>query len=140
PVIAEWLLLLPVVPFEKIIELIASLNGLWTSIIASIIGIIGGILLSLIIFEESLEVTITDENVHLKLGEKVNTLDKKDISTIYMENKQLIILGKDSNELYREFFETKPSTVQEAFMNYKYPFEEKDPFEKEYQRWVLGHP
>ncbi|WP_026908118.1 YqeB family protein [Paucisalibacillus globulus] len=140
PVIADWLLNLPVVPWEKLIEFIASLNSLWISIVASIIGIIAGILLTLIIFEESLEVTITYENLLLKLGDKVDTLDKKDISTIYIENKQLIILGKNSNELYREVFETKIDTVRETFRNYQYPWKEKDPFEKEYQRWVLGHP
>jgi hypothetical protein len=140
PVIADWLLNLPVLPWEKLIEFIASLNSLWVSIIATIIGIIVGILLTLTIFEESLEVTITYENLQLKLGDKVDTLDKKDISTIYIENKQLIILGKNSNELYREVFETKIDTVQETFRTYQYPWKEKDPFEKEYQRWVLGHP
>lgn len=140
PVIADWLLNLPVVPWEKLIEFIASLNSLWVSIVATIIGIIVGILLTLTIFEESLEVTITYENIQLKLGDKVDTLDKKDISTIYIENKQLIILGKNSNELYREVFETKIDTVRETFRTYQYPWKEKDPFEKDYQRWVLGHP
>lgn len=136
PVIADWLLNLPVVPWEKLIEFIASLNSLWVSIVATIIGIIVGILLTLTIFEESLEVTITYENIQLKLGDKVDTLDKKDISTIYIENKQLIILGKNSNELYREVFETKIDTVRETFRTYQYPWKEKDPFEKDYQRWT----
>ncbi|GEM_PF-2528799 len=77
PVIADWLLNLPVVPWEKFIEFIASLNSLWISIIASIIGIIAGILLTLTIFDESLEVTITYEKLHLKLGDKIDTLEKK---------------------------------------------------------------
>lgn len=41
---------------------------------------------------------MTYDNLQLKLGDKVDTLDKKDISTIYIENKQLIILGKNTNE------------------------------------------
>jgi len=140
PVIADWLLKLPVVPWEGLIEFIASLNSFWVSIAATIIGITVGVLLTLTIFEESLEVTITYDNLQLKLGDKVDIIDKKDISTIYIENKQLIILGKNSNELYREIFETKIDTVRETFRTYKYPWKEKDPFKKEYQRWVLGHP
>jgi len=140
PVIADWLLKLPVVPWEGLIEFIASLNNFWVSIVATIIGIIVGILLTIIIFEESLEVTITYENLHLKLGDKIDTIDKKDISAIYLEDKQLIILGKNSNQLYREVLETKIDTVRETFRTYEYPWKEKDPFEKEYQRWVLGHP
>ncbi|MBU5468449.1 hypothetical protein KQI49_16620 [Virgibacillus sp. MSJ-26] len=140
PVIADWLLKLPVVPWEGLIEFIASLNSFWVSITATIIGIVVGILLTLTIFEESLEITITYDNLQLKLGDKVDTIDKKDISAIYIEYKQLIILGKSSNELYRETFETKIDTVRETFRAYKYPWKEKDPFKKEYQRWVLGHP
>lgn len=141
PVIADWLLTLQIVPMEKLIELIASFKSLWVSIIAAIIGIIVGILLTLIIFSESLEVTVSYNSLQLKLGDKLDNIDKKDISAIYMENKQLVILGDSSNELYREVFDAKKEiVVQEAFNNYQYPWYEKDPFEGQYQRWVLGHP
>lgn len=141
PVIGNWILKLPIIPFEKIIEFIASWNSLWVSIVAAIIGIILGVLLALIIFAESLEVVITLEDLKLKLGDKEDTIDKKDISAIYMEKKQLIILGKDSNELYRESFDVKKEpVVQAAFNEYHYPWVEKDPFENQYERWVLGHP
>lgn len=140
PVIANWLLKLPAVPWEKLIKLIASSNSIWVSVIAMIIGIIVGIFLTLVIFAESLEVTITDEKLQVKLDDKVKIFDKKEISAIYVENKQLIILGKTSNELYREHMDTKIDKVREAFNDYSYPWKEKDPFEHEYQRWVPGHP
>src|SRR5699024_9258772 len=120
--------------------LIASFNSMWVSIVAALIGIIVGIMLTFIIFDENLEVTISDKNLHLKLGDKADTIEKKDISAIYMENKQLIILGQNSEELYREVIETKKDTVREAFKHYQYPWKEKDPFDSDYQRWVLGHP
>ena len=140
PVIVDGLLKLPVVPWEGVIEFIASLNSLWISIVATIIGIIVGILLTLIIFNESLEITITFENLRLKINDKVETIDKKNISAIYMENNQLVILGESSNQLYREVFDTKKETAREAFNHYHYPWYEKDPYESLYQRWVLGHP
>ncbi|AIK39330.1 putative yqeB [Bacillus pseudomycoides] len=140
PVIANWILKLPVVPMEKLFLFITSFNSLWVSIVASIIGIIIGMLLTLTIFDESLEVTISYTSLQLKLGDTVNTLEKSSISTIYMEDKQFIILGKNGNELYRAVIETKKGTVREALHNYHYPWEEKDPFHIEYQRWALGHP
>ena len=140
PVIAEWVLTLPIVPMEKLISLIASFNSLWVSIVATVIGIIVGVLLTAIIFDESLEVTVSDQNLQLKLGDKVETIEKKDISTIYIENKQLIILGQNSDELYQEVIETKLDSVREAFYQYQYPWVDKDPYENQYQRWVLGHP
>lgn len=140
PIIADWLLKLPVVPLEIVVKLIAASNSFWVSIVTTIIGIVVGVLLTLIIFDETLEVTVSRDNLQLKLGDKVVTIAKKDISAIYLENKQLIILGQYSMELYREVIESKKDTIREAFQNYQYPWTEKDPFESEYQRWVLGHP
>nr|WP_257347057.1 hypothetical protein [Pseudalkalibacillus decolorationis] len=125
---------------EKLILLIASFNSLWVSIVATVIGIIVGVLLTFIIFDESLEVAISYKNLHLKLRDKIDIIEKKDISAIYMENKQLIIFGQSSDELDREVIETKEDTVPEAFNHYQYPWNEKDPFDSQYQRWVLGHP
>lgn len=140
PAIAAWVLTLPIVPMEKLFLLITSFDSLWVSIVATMIGIIAGILLAFIIFEESLEVAIFDNSLRLKLGDNIETIEKKDILAIYLENKQLVILDLNSNELYRGFIETKEDNVQEAFQTYQYPWKEKDPFNDQYQRWVLGHP
>ena len=140
PVIADWLLKLPVVPWGGIIEFIASLNSLWFSIVASIIGIIVGIIWTLIIYNESLEIKINFENLQLKIDDKIDTIDKKDISAIYIDYNQLVILGESSNQLYREVLDAKKETAQEAFNHFQYPWCEKDPYEGQYQRWVLGHP
>ena len=140
PVIADWLLKLPVVPWGGIIEFITSLNSLWFSIVASIIGIIVGIIWTLIIYNESLEIKINFENLQLKIDDKIDTIDKKDISAIYIDYNQLVILGESSNQLYREVLDAKKETAQEAFNHFQYPWCEKDPYEGQYQRWVLGHP
>lgn len=140
PVIANWLLKLPVVPWGGIIEFIASLNSLWISIVAALIGIIVGIIWTLIIYNESLEIKINYENLQLKIDDKVDIIDKKHISAIYIDYNQLVILGESSNQLYREILDAKKETAQEAFNHFEYPWCEKDPYEDQYQRWVLGHP
>jgi len=140
PVIAGWLLKLPIVPMERLIEIIASSESLWFTITAAIIGIIAGIVLAFIIFQENLEIKISDHQLRLKLDNKVDTFDKQDISAIYMENKQFIILGQKNQEIYRGFLETKKDTVREALNSYQYPWYDEDPFKNKYQRWVLGHP
>ena len=38
----------------------------------------------------------------------------------------LIILGQNSNELYREAIETKSESVSEVFQQYHYPWVDKD--------------
>ena len=139
PIIANWILKLPVVPMEKLILLITFFNSLWVSSIATVIGTIAGLLLGFIILNESLEVTISYNNLHLKCGEKINLMDTTDTLAIYIENKHLIILGQKSNELYREVIEVKKDTVREAFNKHQYPWYETDPFSSEYERWALGH-
>jgi flagellar motor component MotA len=109
PVIADWVLMLPIVPMEKLIMIISSLNHLWVSIVASIIGVIAG-------------------------------FKKKEISAVYMENKNLVVLGQSNNELYREVLESKLGFVREAFHQHWYPWKDEDPFISQYQRWVLDHP
>ncbi|MEH6852033.1 YqeB family protein [Bacillus pseudomycoides] len=139
PIIANWILKLPVVPMEKLILLITFFNSLWVSSVATVIGTIAGLLVGFIILNESLEVTISYNNLQLKFGEKINVIEKQDILAIYIENKHLIILGQKSNELYREVIDVKKDTVREAFNKYQYPWNETDPFGSQYQRWVLGH-
>lgn len=107
---------------------------------ATVVGIIFGILLTAIIFDESLKVTISYQYVQLKIGDKVETIEKKEVLVIYIENKRLIILGENSNELYRKAIETKSESVCEVFQQYHYPWVDKDPYENQYQSWVLGHP
>lgn len=140
PVIANWLLQLPVVPWEEIVKFVASLNSFWVSMIAAVVGIIIGILLTFSIFEESLEVKVTDDHVQLKLGEHVERLEKKDISAIFMDDKQLVILDQNTNEIYREVLDVKKKNIEETFIEFNYPWYDQDPYENEYERWVMGYP
>jgi hypothetical protein len=140
PVLAKWMLKLPIVPVEKLFALIASSTSIWISIGAAVIGIAGGVLLTVIIFDENLEVTVSDYAVQLKVRDKTTTIGKKDITAVYMEKKQLVFLGQKSEELFREAVEAKVDAACEAFQQHHYPWAEKDPYESQYQRWVLGHP
>ncbi len=140
PMIADLALKLPVVPMEGLIITIASLNHFWVSIVATIIGVVAGIIFSFIIFNESLKVTITDKELKLAIGNQEKVINKKDISAVYVENKHLVILGRHGNEINREVLESKLETARETFCQHRYPWKKEDPFMNQYERWVLGHP
>ncbi|MCF7616682.1 hypothetical protein P9D51_18565 [Bacillus sonorensis] len=140
PVIADWMLMIPIVPFKGPLEFVASFNSYWVSIIAAIIGIIAGLFFSQYIFNEILKVLISDQNVRLLMKEKEEMIEKKEISTVYLENKDLVILGVNGNELYREQIEAKKPLVEKAFKHHGYQWAEEDPFKNKYQRWVADHP
>lgn len=140
PVIAEWIVNFPFVPNLKIVEFILSFNHSTVSIISLIIGFIAAILLSFNIIAESLEVTISPQNITLKMKENIDTIDKRDITAIFMEKKELVILGSCSIELYREELDVKKEKAKEAFHYYRYPWHDEDPYKDHYERWVPDHP
>lgn len=140
PTIAKWIVKLPFIPLEKLFIFASHSNSFWFSIIAMIIGIAAGITLSIFILSESLKVIISDDDIKLQIGDEQKIINKSDISAVFVEKKTLIILGKYSNELYRECIESKIETTKKAFLYHRYPWKEEDPFTKQYKRWVLGHP
>lgn len=140
PIIADWALKIPFIPFEGVLEWIAALESQWVSVIAAILGMVAGIFFVFYAFSESLKITITDEEVKLNVKEKVNNIHKKEISAIYMEGKDLVVLSAEGNELFRGQAESKKVLVSEALRQHRYPWKDKDPFENQYQRWVADHP
>lgn len=140
PTIADWATNIPLIPFEAALEWIASLESQWVSVIAAFIGVLAGVFFVFYAFSESLKITITDEEVKLYVNEKENNIHKKEISTIYMEGKDLVFLSTNGSELFRGQPESKKELVSEAFKKHWYPWEDKDPYENQYQRWVEDHP
>ncbi len=140
PTIAEWATKLPFIPFDQLIEWIAALDSYWVSLIAMLVGLLAGIFFTLYAFSESLKVSISDQEVQLSSKEKVRTILRKDISAIFVEDKQLVLLGTDGVELYRGQLDSKKGLTAEAFKQHRYPWVEQDPFENQYFRWVVDHP
>ena len=66
-----------------------------------------GLFFSQYIFTEILQVFISDQNVKLLFKEKEEVIEKKDISAVYLENKDLVVLDHKGTELYREQLESK---------------------------------
>src|SRR5690625_2061719 len=105
-----------------------------------IVGVIAGIIFTSYAFNESLKVTISDAEVKLDVKGRVKTIEKKDIFTIFMEGKYLILLGADGGELYRGQLESKKELAENAFKHHGYPWADADPFENQYLRWVNDYP
>src|SRR5690625_7075067 len=62
PIIAEWLIRLPFIPFKEAIEWVLTLDGYWVPIIAMVIGLIAGIIFTSYAFLETLKMTISDQD------------------------------------------------------------------------------
>ncbi|MFD1066392.1 YqeB family protein [Oceanobacillus locisalsi] len=139
-IILSWLTKIPFVPFGPFFEWIATWNSSWVSIIGVIVGLIAGILFVLYAFSESLKMTITDQAVTMKRYDKEVQLQKRDISAIYMDRKDIVVLGQKGEEMYRSYTDVKQPKIEAAFLELRFPWKSEDPYQSDYQRWVPEHP
>lgn len=128
PTIAEWIVKIPFpyIPLEGLFVLVAGLKSGWVSVITALIGMIAGLIFVYFVFRESLEITITDKEVKLNVEEKENVIQKNEISSIYMEGKELVFLGIEGNELFRGHPDLKQEKVSKAFTQHMYPWKDKN--------------
>ncbi|KQL52757.1 hypothetical protein AN964_03975 [Heyndrickxia shackletonii] len=141
PRIATWALKLPWVPFEGPLKLIHSFNGFWVDMIIALVGLIVGLVIASIAVKEILVVTISDEAVQLDKDGHKQTIGQKEIDIVFLDGKQLVILGKSGYELAREKIDESPKKVVDSFKKHGYSWSsEGDPFNDEYRRWVEDTP
>lgn len=142
PTIAGWIIKLPFIPFQGVLEWLSTLESPWVAIITASIGAIAGIIFTLYAFSETLSIRIkdTEKELWLKMKGKETIIHKNDISAIYLDRKKLVILDTNGAELYRETTDTKKDKVKYAFNQHGYPWKDNDPFANQYHRWVANHP
>ncbi|WP_409179031.1 hypothetical protein [Brevibacillus fortis] len=140
PSIAKWGSSLPWIPFEGPLKLIASYNGAWVGFVTMILGLIAGIALTLFSFHESLETSVFDDKVTCKLRDDEILFKKKDISLVFMDKKQLVLVGNDEKELFRCKQELNKSRVSAAFIKHNYTWIDTDPFKHDFKIWVVDSP
>ncbi|ACO84708.1 ribosomal protein L29 [Clostridium botulinum A2 str. Kyoto] len=131
---------MPWIPFQGPLKLIASYNGAWVDIVTMILGLIAGITLTLFSFHESLETSVYYDKVILKIRDDEIILKKKDISFVFMDKKQLVLLGHDKKELFRCKQELNKSRVGAVFIKHHYLWGDTDPFKKDFKTWVVDSP
>lgn len=140
PAIADWATGLAWVPFQGPLELIASIQGPWVVIVTAVVGLLAGTVLSHLAIKESLAVRLSGKEITLRIHEAERTFRREEVSAAFMDGKQLVLLGNEGEELYREKPEAKRETVAEAFMRHGYSWRDRDPFADHYVRWVADTP
>ncbi len=140
PSTAKWASTLPWVPFQGPLNLIASYNGAWVGFATMALGLVAGIALTFLSFHESLEMIIDDEKIIFKLRNDEMNFKKKDISLVFMDGKQIVLLGNDEKELFRYKQELNKNTVAAAFLNHDYLWSDSEPFHEDFKKWVVDCP
>ncbi|WP_424161188.1 YqeB family protein [Bacillus amyloliquefaciens] len=141
PVIAKWAVSLDWLPFQGPLGIIASFHGWKAAAAIAVIGLFGGIWLTRAAFKESLVAVVTDREVSLTINNEESVFSKDSISGVFTDQKQLVLLGAEGQELFREKLEPAVEKAADAFRGHGYVWlGTEDPFKDEYKRWVPDMP
>jgi len=135
-----WLVTLPWVPFKGLLELVDSIQEPWVTLGALGVGLLGGLVFSLIAHGERLAVAVRDDHVRLEGDEYDASFDRADVTAVFVDRNQLVLLGTDTGELARRPSELDRARLAAAFLAHGYPWRDGDPHADAYRRWVPDLP
>ncbi|MBK3496212.1 hypothetical protein JFL43_15345 [Viridibacillus sp. YIM B01967] len=138
PSISDWASKLEWIPFQGPFKLVASLNAGWVIFATMALGFVGGIILTLFIFDEILNIYINEETLVFKIGEIDVSYNKKDIEFIYVDQKDVVVIGHDGQELFRYKKEIGDKILKEELGEHGYTFNEGNPYKEQFKKWVPG--
>ncbi|MDQ3786720.1 MAG: hypothetical protein M3422_05675 [Actinomycetota bacterium] len=136
--LANWAVTLRWTPFRGPLELVDSIAEPWATVGALVVGLVGGLVLALIAHGERLDVTVSPDHVRLVGDEYDETFTREDVTAVFVDRNQLVLLGSDTGELVRRPSELDVAALRAAFTRHGYPWRDGDPHADEYRRWVPG--
>jgi len=90
---------------------------------------------------EVLRVAVDDRAIRLRLDEQTHEIAGPDIGAIFLDGKDLVVLGVSTEELVRLPNDRDRTRLAEAFSAHGYPWRpDGDPHSGEYRRWVDETP
>lgn len=134
--LANWAVTLSWTPFRGPLELIDSIPEPGATAGALGVGLVGGLVLSLISHGERLSVTVTADDVRIVGDEYDRTFARDDVSAVFVDRGKLVLLGQDTAELVRRPSELDVAALAAAFTRHGYPWRDGDPHAETYRRWV----
>ena len=136
--LANWAVTLRWTPFRGPLELVDSIPEPWATLGALGVGLVGGLVLALVAHGERLDVTVSPGHVRLVGDEYDETFARDDVTAVFVDRNQLVLLGSDTGELVRRPSELDVVALRAAFTRHGYPWRDGDPHADEYRRWVPG--
>jgi hypothetical protein len=138
--IAEWVATLTWAPLQGPFELIASIREPYAWMGALVVGGVAGLAFSYLAAKDSLAVTVSGEGVAFDRGGTAREVPRVGLTAVFLDGKQLVLLGSRTEELARERSDLSRRELREAFVAQGYPWLDEDPHRAEFRRWVPDLP
>jgi hypothetical protein len=144
PLIADWASQLKWVPFQGPLELISTWDSWWAVLLCTAGGLIAGVLLAGLALEDTLKVTITNNDIEFLKNQKALRVPRDQVAVVFMDGREIVIQDPSSRELARERHDQLKSDAKQipgAFRAHGYPWSEAgDPQQDRFRRWVEDEP
>jgi hypothetical protein len=138
---AGWLLGLPWVPFQGPLRLVESIPQPQLTIGALAVGALAGLVVAHLGAQEYVTVAVDSDQVTIRQGDKTRVAGRGSVSAVFVDAKQLVLLGRSTQELIRQRGDLpNAARLEAAFTAHGYPWRSADPFDGDYRRWVPDSP
>jgi hypothetical protein len=138
--LVDWLVSLPWVPLRGPLELVGSIPEPWATLGALALGLVGGLVFALMAHGERLAVTVSADRLRLDGDGYTATFDRDEVSAVFLDKGQVVVLGRDTGELARRPSELDHSRLAAACREHGFPWRDGDPHAEAYRRWVPDTP
>ncbi|GGG16922.1 hypothetical protein GCM10007304_33860 [Rhodococcoides trifolii] len=141
PFVGHWVLTLQwTPPFYGPLELIDS----WTrwvavSVLAGV-GLLAGGAFGVYALLEQVVVTMSDSMIRFEDDNRETSVPHEEVSAIFLDGKQLVVLGQDSTQVIRTAVEAKTDEIRDGARRHHYPWFDSDPHAELFRRWAPGTP
>ncbi|MFD8121506.1 hypothetical protein ACFV3T_10445 [Streptomyces albidoflavus] len=138
--LASWLVTLPWAPMQGPAELITSIPQPGLTIGLVVVGALVGLVAGFAVQQDELKLSISGEAVRLTRKENEQYVPGSGIAAAFLDDKQLVLLGRKDEELAREKCDLGGDKLSAAFSAHGYTWIEQDPHRAEFRPWVSGTP
>jgi hypothetical protein len=128
---------LPWAPFQFVFEWIDDAPDPQAALAAAGVGLVVGLVVSVLAVADMLVVRVGGGEVSLSRGGKKRSLARGDITGVFFDRSELVLLGRGSTELAREKTDLSKARVEAAFTAKDYPWlAGGDPHRDEFRIWT----
>ncbi|MET9294053.1 hypothetical protein [Streptomyces sp. NPDC003077] len=125
-------------PLRIVFEFLASPEETWQVVAFAAGGFVIGLVFAFIALSESLTVTLTDARVEVTAEHWQEAVDRADVSAVFMDGKQLVVLDHGSRQVVRGSHAAPAQRIAAVFRKHGYPWSDSDPYADLFKKWVHG--
>ncbi len=141
PPLGRWVLGLSTgFPMRPVFRLLGAIDSPREWAVHLVIFLVVGLGVTWAAVTESAKVTLTDDEVRLDIGDRTQTIARADIDAVFLDGKTLVVLDRESRQLFCDSPRASRAALAKAFRAHGYPWQDADPYAEMYRRWVSDTP